>query len=222
MSFDLDLVLSYAPAIARAFGVTILLWIAGSALGATLGFLVALARRYGPRWLNLALMLPVELIRGTPFLIQVFLLYYGGPFIGLSLGNVPAGILALTIYGAAYYSELWRAGFEAIPKGHVEAAECVGLNRTQTVRRIILPEMTLIVLPSMVNMTILLLKETAVLSIISVPELTMTVSGLGTQYYAFVESFTILALLYWALVEACGAAGRMAEARLSKWQLAIR
>ena len=74
--------------------------------------------------------------------------------------------------------------------------------------RIILPEMTMLVLPAMVNMTILMLKETAILSIISVPELTLTVSAIGTQYYAFVESFTVLALIYWGLVELCGAAGR--------------
>lgn len=218
MSFDLDLVASFAPDILKAIGVTFLLWIAGSGLGAAVGFLVAVARRYGPRPVDLTLLAAVELIRGTPFLVQIFLLYYGGPYIGLSLDNIPAGLLGLTIYGAAYYSELWRTGFDAVPKGHVEAAECVGLTRTQTMRRIIVPEMTMLVLPSMVNMTILMLKETAILSIISVPELTLAVSAIGTQYYAFVESFTILALVYWALVEACGAAGRYAEARLSKFR----
>ncbi|SON53747.1 Inner membrane amino-acid ABC transporter permease protein YecS [Hartmannibacter diazotrophicus] len=218
MSFNVDLVVSFLPTILSALGVTFLLWVAGSGLGLIVGFLVAVARRYGPRPVNYLLMLPVEVIRGTPSLVQIFLLYYGGPYIGLSLDKVTAGIVALTIYGAAYYSELWRTGFEAIPKGHVEAADCVGLSKTQTMRRIILPEMTMLILPSMVNMTILMLKETAILSIISVPELTLAVSAIGTQYYAFVESFTILALLYWALVEACSAAGRYAEARLSKYR----
>jgi polar amino acid transport system permease protein len=72
----------------------------------------------------------------------------------------------------------------------------------------------------MVNMTILMLKETAILSIISVPELTLSVSAIGSQHYAFVESFTILALAYWALVELCAAAGRRAEARFSKYRFA--
>ena len=78
----------------------------------------------------------------------------------------------------------------------------------------------MIMLPAMVNMSILMLKETAILSIISVPELTLTVSALGTQYYAFVESFTVLALLYWGLVELCGTAGRYAEGRLAKYRFA--
>lgn len=220
MTFDLDLIISFLPVIFRGLGITILLWLAGSLLGIIVGFFIAVARRYGSRTVDLLLLAPVELIRGTPFLVQVFLLYYGGPFIGLSLDSVTAGLLGLTIYGAAYYSELWRSGFVAIPKGHVEAAQCVGLNRRQTLRRIILPEMTMLLLPSMVNMTILMLKETAILSIISVPELTLAVSALGTKYYAFVEGFAILALVYWALVEACSAMGRYAEKRLSKYRFA--
>jgi len=220
MTFDLDLIISFLPAIFRALGVTILLWLAGSLLGIILGFFIAVARRYGSRPVDLMLLGPVELIRGTPFLVQIFLLYYGGPFIGLSLDSTTAGLLGLTIYGAAYYSELWRSGFVAIPKGHVEAALCVGFNRRQTLRRIILPEMTMLLLPSMVNMTILMLKETAILSIISVPELTLEVSALGTKYYAYVEGFAILALVYWALVETCSAMGRYAERRLSKYRFA--
>jgi polar amino acid transport system permease protein len=220
VSFDFGLVAGYLPEILRALGVTALLWLAGAALGAMLGFVVALARRYGPRPVDLALLACVETIRGTPFLVQVFLLYYGGPFIGISLDPLPAGVLALTIYGAAYYSELWRTGIEAVPQGHAEAADCVGLSRAQTLRRIVLPEMTLLVLPSMVNMTILMLKETAILSIISVPELTLTVSAIGTRHYAFVEGFTVLALAYWGLVEACAALGRLAETRLARFRFA--
>ncbi|MFO1104799.1 MAG: amino acid ABC transporter permease [Amaricoccus sp.] len=220
MSLDLALLRDALPAILRGTAVTILIWAACAILGLALGFLIALARRFGPRAVDRALMVPVEIIRGTPFLIQVFLLYYGGPFIGLSLDNLPAGILALSIYAAAYYSELWRAGFEAVPKGHVEAADCLGFSPSQTVQRIILPEMAMLVLPAMVNMTILMLKETAVLSIISVPELTLEVSAIGTQQYAFVEAFGLLALIYWALVELCSSAGRLAEARLSRYRFA--
>lgn len=220
MSFDFSLILASAPDILRGLATTVLVWVVCVALGLVLGFLIAVARRYGGRAVNAALFVPVEVIRGTPFLVQVFLLYFGGPFIGLSLDNLPAGIIALSIYAAAYYSELWRAGFAAIPKGHLEAADCVGMTSFQTLTRIILPEMTTLVLPAMVNMTILMLKETAILSIISVPELTLAVSALGTQNYAFVESFTVLALIYWALVEICGAAGRAAERRLAKYRFA--
>jgi polar amino acid transport system permease protein len=83
-----------------------------------------------------------------------------------------------------------------------------------------LPEMTVLVLPSLVNMAILMLKETAILSIIAVPELTLVVGAIGSQSYAFIEAMLILALTYWALVELCGRLGRYAEARLSKFRFA--
>ena len=208
---------------------TIILWLVGSGLGAIVGFLIAVARRYGPRPVDLVLLAFVEVVRGTPFLIQAYLLYFGGPYLCAGLGDAsicltldpfPAGLLALSIYGSAYYSELFRTGFDAIPKGHIEAATTVGLDRWQTLRRIVLPEMTMLILPAMVNMTILLLKETAVLSIISVKELKFQVDVIGNRDYAFVESFTILALVYWALVEICGALGRAAETRLSRYRFA--
>jgi polar amino acid transport system permease protein len=218
MIFDVNVILDQLPAILSGAGVTILLWIAATISGACFGFLVAIGRRYGGRFVNLTLGFCVEILRGTPFLIQIFLLYYGGPFIGLSLDPVFAGLLGLTVYGAAYYSEIFRSGFAAIPIGHIEAAQCVGLTQGQIIRRILLPEMTVLVLPPSVNMAVIILKETAILSIITVPELTLTVSAIGSQQYAFVESLFLLALFYWALVEAAGRLGHLAETQLSRYR----
>lgn len=220
MNFDAALVWSLLPEILRSAGVTLGVWLFGVLGAVALGFVVAIGRRYGPPALGLALQAYVELIRGTPFLIQLFLLYYGGPFIGLSLDPVPAGLLGLAVYGAAYFSEIFRAGFEAVPPGHVEAAECLGMTRAQTVTRILIPEMTMLVLPPAVNMAIILLKETAVLSIITVPELTFQISAIGSQRYAFVEALFLLACFYWGLVALCGRLGRVAENRLSKFGFA--
>lgn len=220
MSFDVGVILDRLPDIAAGAGVTLWTWLVGTALGLILGFLVAVARRYGPLPIDLALKAAVEVIRSTPFLIQLFLLYFGGPFVGLSLDPIPAGLIGLSVYASAYFSEIFRGGFEAVPRGHVEAAECVGLTRPQIVRRILVPEMAVLVLPAVVNMTILLVKETAVLSIITVPELTSVVSSIGSERYAFVEALFVLALVYWAMVELCGAAGRAAERRLSKYGFA--
>jgi len=220
VSFDFALVAAKLPEIFHALGVTVSVWIV-SLLGAgLLGFLVAVARRFGPRWLGWALGAYVELFRGTPFLIQLFLLYFGGPYAGLSLDAIPAGVLGLSVYGAAYFSEIFRSGFEAVPRGHVEAGECVGLGRAQIVRRILLPEMTMLVLPASVNMAVILMKETAVMSVITVPELTLTISAIGTEFYAFVESLFLLALFYWGLVEICGWLGRLGERRLSRLKFA--
>ncbi|GGE05662.1 amino acid ABC transporter [Aureimonas endophytica] len=220
MSFDPSVILSALPALVSGLKVTLSIWLASMAGGALLGFLVAALRHFGPTPLGLVLRLCVEILRGTPFLVQIFLLYFGGPYVGLKLDPVPAGLLGLTVYAAAYFSEIFRAGFKAVPKGHVEAAECFGFTRVQTLRRIIVPEMTMLVLPQCVNMAIILLKETAVLSIIAVPEMTAVISALGSQQYAFVEAMFLLALVYWLLVEACGWAGGAAERRLSKFRFA--
>jgi len=220
VKFDFALVASRLPEIFHALGVTLFVWVVGLIGACLFGFLVAVGRRYGPRWLDWALGAYVEVFRGTPFLIQLFLLYFGGPYVGLSLEPVPAGLLGLSVYGAAYFSEIFRAGFEAVPRGHVEAGECVGLSRAQIVRRILLPEMTMLVLPAVVNMAIALLKETAVMQVISVPELTSVVGNIGTEYYAFVEAFFLLALFYWGLVEICGWLGRISETRLSRFRFA--
>lgn len=218
--FDFALIASRLPDIFHALGITLLVWIVSLAGACMLGFVVAVARRFGPRWLDWILSAYVELFRGTPFLIQLFLLYFGGPYAGLSLDAIPAGIVGLSVYGAAYFSEIFRSGFEAVPPGHVEAAECSGLNRAQILRRILLPEMTMLVLPSSINMAVIVLKETAVMSVITVPELTLTISAIGTEFYAFVESLFLLALFYWGLVEICGWLGRIGERRLARFRFA--
>ncbi|WP_062118658.1 amino acid ABC transporter permease [Aureimonas sp. AU40] len=218
MNFDFALILAQLPAILSGLRLTVLIWVASTFGGLLLGFLIATVRQFGPGWAGALLRVVVEIPRGTPFLVQIFLLYFGGPAIGLRLDPIPAGLIGLTIYGAAYFSEIFRAGFRAIPPGHVEAAECVGLTRRQIVLRILLPEMTMLVLPQCVNMTILLVKETAVLSIITVPEMTMVIGAIGSQQYAFVEAMFLLALFYWLLVEICGWLGRFSERRLSKFR----
>src|SRR6202044_2202154 len=109
------------------FGVTILCWAAGSTLGLILGFAIALLRRLEIPPLNGLLRAFIELFRGTPFLVQLFLIYAGGPSIGLRLSATAAGILGLGLYASAYFAEIFRAGFAAGPVGQIEAAATGGL-----------------------------------------------------------------------------------------------
>jgi polar amino acid transport system permease protein len=216
MMFDPQVIIDKLPEIGSGLFVTLWLWVAGVLAGVIVGFIVATARRFGGVVVNAVLGTVVEVLRGTPFLIQIFLLYYGGPFVGLMLDPIPCGLIGLTVYSAAYYSEVFRAGYGSVPIGHVEAAECLGMTRLQTVARIQVPEMALIVLPPSVNLAIILLKESAVLSIITVPELTATVSAIGSQQYAFLEAIFVLAVTYWIIVELTDRLGRQAEKRLSR------
>lgn len=212
---NLHLLLQSLPTVAAGFGVTMLMWLPGLALAVALGLVLALLRQYGGRALDAALGLLLAAVRGTPFLVQLFLLYYGGPLVGLDLDAPAAGLLGLAVYGGAYYAEIMRGGFLSVPRGHVEAAVMAGLTRAQTLRRILLPEMALLILPAAVNLAVVLMKETAVLSIITVPELTMVITGIGSSNFAFTEAAFLLAVTYWALTEATGIAGRTLERRMA-------
>ena len=211
---------SSLPEIVDGLGVTMLMWLPGAALAALIGLGVAITRHYGGAVLDRGLELVLGVLRGTPFLVQIFLLYYGGPFVGLNLDAPAAGLIGLAVYGAAYFAEIIRGGLSAVPRGHVEAAACVGLSRAQTLRRVLLPEMALLILPSSVNMLIILMKETATLSIITVPELTAVITGIGSLHFAYVEAAFMLAVCYWGLTEATGLLGQFMERRLQRFRLA--
>ena len=209
---DATVLVRYAPALLSGFLYTLLTWLAGVAIGIAIGLVIAVAvRAISWRPFRLLVRVYIEVVRGTPFLVQLFILYYGGPFVGLTLDALPAGIIGLGVYGSPYFAETFRAGFAAVPQGQIEAGLMAGLSQAVILWRIILPQMLVAILPAMVNLVIILSKETAVLSIITVPELTMQVTAMGTETFAFVPTTLALAVLYWILVEATAWAGRRAE-----------
>ena len=213
---DFSIFLQYGPALLRGFGVTILCWLAGTVFGMALGLVIALIQRYGPRWLGWIIQIYIEVIRGTPFLVQLFVLYYGGPLIGLRLDALPAGILGLTIYGSPYFAEIFRSGFRAVPHGQIEAARAIGMTEPTLIRRILLPLGLVSSLPALVNFSIILTKETVILSIITVPELMYQVGRMSAETFRYLETNLVLALFFWLLVEAISRLGRRLEARVTK------
>jgi polar amino acid transport system permease protein len=216
MSFNLALLAEYGPQLRHGLQITILLWLAGSAIAAVIGFICGFGAALGPVWLRRAVRCYVELFRGTPLLVQVFLVYSGGPHIGITLGAMTVGIGGLGLYGGAYFTETVRAGVLGIPNGQIEAGRAFGLTRLQIIRTVMLPQMLVLSLPPTVNLLIFLLKDTAVLSILTIPELTFEVTGMTLETFAFVEPFLALAIGYWVLVELTAIAGRFAEQRLSR------
>ena len=212
----MDLLQQYGPALLRGFGFTVLCWALGTIFGMGLGLLIALLRHYGSRWLCWILQVYIEVIRGTPFLVQLFVLYYGGPLIGLRLDALPAGLLGLTIYGSPYFAEIFRAGFRAVPLGQLEAARAIGMTEASIVRRILLPLSMVSALPALINFSIILTKETVILSIITVPELMYQVSRMSAETFRYVEANLVLALFFWGLVETISRLGRRFEARVTK------
>ena len=212
---DFSLLAQYAPALLRGLGMTIFCWVVGAACAMAPGLGLELISRYGPRWLEWPLRAYVEFIRGTPFLVQLFVLYYGGPLLGLRLDALPAGLIGLTIYGSPYFAEIFRAGYDAVPKGQVEAARAMGFAETTVLARIMTPMMFVSAMPALVNFSIILTKETVILSMITVPEILFETQTMMSETFAFVEATLVLALFFWAFVETISRLGRMLERRFT-------
>jgi polar amino acid transport system permease protein len=217
MIFDPTIITDHLGDIGEGFMVTLGTWSAGVALGLLLGLLIAIAQLFGNSLVRAPLRVFIEMIRSTPFLVQLFLVYYGGPSFGLSLDPIPAGILGLGIYGSVYFAEIFRTGFESVARGQLEAADCLGISRLQCITRIQIPQMLVIILPALVNLVTILCKETAVLSIITIPELTMVLTGIGSETFAFVETLLVLCIGYLLLVEACSRLGMLLEVRVGRF-----
>ena len=210
-----DVLWRYAPSLVSGFGVTVMCWSAGGALGLILGFVIALLYRlpFAPlRWLLRAL---IELFRGTPFLMQLFLLYAGGPYIGLRLSATAAGVVGLGLYSSAYFAEIFRGGFAAVPLGQIEAAMSVGMSPRDTLLRVTLPGALIAAVPPIVNMLIVLSKETVVLSIITVPELMYQMQTMAAETFTAFDAIFAMAVFYWLLVEATSRLGRRVETRVT-------
>ena len=212
---DWSIFQQYGPMLLRGFGLTILCWLLGTLFGMVLGLVIALIQRYAPRPVGWIMQAYIEVIRGTPFLVQLFVLYYGGPLVGLRLDALPAGILGLTIYGSPYFAEIFRSAFQAVPNGQIEAARAIGMAEATIVRRILLPIGLVSALPALVNFSIILTKETVILSIITVPELMYQAQRMSTETFRYLEANLALALFFWALVETISRFGRRLEKRIT-------
>jgi polar amino acid transport system permease protein len=145
--------------------VTVLSWIIGLA--------VALGNMLKSRILRTPFAFFIWFIRGTPALVQIFITYFGLNQLGLRLPAIPAGIIALSINSGAYVAEVFRSGFLAIPKGQMESAVSLGMRKIMAFRRIVLPQIVRIIMPPLTNQAINVVKNTALLSTITVMEITM-------------------------------------------------
>ncbi len=215
MTFDPALLVAYASRLLVGLGWTAALCLAALAIAVPWGFLLALLRRV--HWSAARCVdVYVSLLRGTPLLIQLFLVYYGGPQLGLVLSAAQVGLIGLALYGGAYYAEIVRAGLDAVPRGQVEAARALGLSWGQALRRIQLPQLLALALPPATGQAIVLLKESAVLSVITVPELTFQTTRMVTETLAVVEPYFALALLYWSAAFLVANIGQRAEAAVTR------
>jgi polar amino acid transport system permease protein len=214
MTLNMEMIAQYLPLMLSGLWVTVKLCAAASLIAILAGIALALllmSTHAVPRWFA---RIYVETIRGLPILVILFLLYYGGPSVDLTLEAEPVGILGLGFYGAAYFAVIFRAGFLAVPPGQIEAARMVGMSRASILLRIQFPQMLGLVVPPTINQIIVLVKESAVLSIITVPELTKNAAQMANETFAVIEPYIFIAALYWLLIEAISQLGIAIERRV--------
>ena len=185
--------------------VTGLMWTAVTAVLAAAGALVwgsvlLLARLAGGRFMARAVDAYVQLFRNTPVLLPIYLIYFAFPLIGLPWPAVVCGSIALVLQNGAYISEILRGSVNAIDRVQFDAARSIGLAPWSTFRKIVLPQVLVYSIPALGNQTVLLLKDTSLLSAISITELTMQAKLLTEQTGAAYEAFIVVALLYLLLV----------------------
>ncbi|HWX20622.1 MAG TPA: ABC transporter permease subunit [Candidatus Binatia bacterium] len=191
--------IGYLPLLLKAAVVTAELSVLAMALAVVAGLAVVLLRLYGlgpVRWLAKAY---VEVIRGTPLLIQLFLIYYGLPEIGIRLNAFCAAILGLGLNYAASESENYRAGIQAIPHGQTEAALALGMSRWQTLRHVVLPQAAPVVIPPITNDFIAMFKDTSIVSVITMVELTKEYGTLASSNSDYIVVGLMTAAIYFAL-----------------------
>ena len=189
----------YLPLLLRGAVTTVQLSLLGMALAIVLGLVVVLMRLYGAfplRWFARGY---VEVIRGTPLLIQLFLIYYGLPQIGIKFNPFLAGVLGLGLNYAANEAENYRAGIQAIPRGQMEAALALGMNRAQALRRVILPQAFRLVIPPVTNDFISMFKDSSIVSVITMVELTKVYGMLAMSTYDYIGLGLMTAGIYFAL-----------------------
>lgn len=213
--WDWAFTLEILPTLAKAAVISIEATLLGFVLAATLGLVLALLRIAFP-WTAWPVSVLVELIRSTPLLIQIFFLYFVFPSFGLTLDAFTAGVLALGIHYAAYCSEVYRAGFDNIPRGQWEASIALNLSPWTTFRDIIIPQAIPPIVPALGNYLAALFKETPLLSAIAVLELMQTAKIIGSETFRYTEPITLVGLFFLAMSLVSAAFIRSAERLLNR------
>jgi polar amino acid transport system permease protein len=191
--------LQYSDVFLSGLKTTVELTVLTTILGVSLGTLCATARQYGNQASQRIVTVYVELIRNTPFIVQLFFIFFGLPAIGMMLSPWEASMIALTINLGAYSTEIIRAGLGSISKGQIEAAKVLGLTFQQTLVRVIFTPAFEKIYPALVSQCIIVMLGSAVISQISVEDLTYAANLVQSRNFRAFESYAVTALLYLGL-----------------------
>ncbi len=194
--FDFAAILAYWPVLLKGIGITIELIAFGAVLGVLLGILCAWIRTFGPTFLRPFVMGYVELIRNTPFLIQLFFVFFGLPSLGIHLSEMQAAILAMVINLGAYSAEIIRAGVEVTPKGQLEAAASLALTRFQIFIHVVLLPALRRIWPALSSQIVIVMLGSAVVSQIAVEDLSYAANFIQSRNFRAFESYIVSTAIY--------------------------
>ncbi len=191
--------LTFLPVLGKGALMTVSISLVSMALAVLGGLMLAAGRLYGPRPVAYLSLAAIELVRGTPLLIQLYLIFYGLPRLGINLDPFVAAVIGLGLNYAAYEAEVYRAGIQSVNKHQIDAARALGLSSRQVFRHVTLPQASRLVIPPMTNDFIALLKDSSLVSIITMVELTTTYSQLASTYFDYLGIGILVALIYFLL-----------------------
>lgn len=213
---DMELLDRALPLLGPAIMMTLLLGLVSFAAGCVLGLLLSLARLSGRRPLVILSIAYVSVFRGTPLLIQILVIYFGLPQLGIQLGAFLSAVVALTLHTAAYLSENFRAGFLAVDRGQWEAADSLGMSYPRILRRVVLPQAVRIAAPAVGSRFIALMKDTSLASVITVAEVTQAAETVGSSTFKYMEMFLIAGVIYWLMNATLSVGQALLERRMGR------
>ncbi|MEE3633778.1 cystine ABC transporter permease [Pseudomonas sp. AL 58] len=216
---SLQLALDSAPFLLKGAYFTVGLSLGGMFFGLLLGFGLALMRLSSLKVLSWTARVYVSFFRGTPLLVQLFVIYYGLPQLGLELDPLPAALIGLSLNMAAYACEILRAAISSIDRGQWEAAASIGMTRSQAMRRAILPQAARTALPPLGNSFISLVKDTALAATIQVPELFRQAQLITARTFEVFTLYLAAALIYWVLSSLLAHLQHRLEAQVNRHDL---
>ncbi|MEK3785193.1 MULTISPECIES: amino acid ABC transporter permease [Paenibacillus] len=195
----LQMVLNGLPFLLEGAYYTLLLTVVSMTFGLLIGLVTAVARLKGNRFIRWLARAYVSIIRGTPLLVQICIIYYGLVDYGVTLGSLTAAYIALSVNAGAYLSETFRGAILSVPNGQMEAALATGMTPSQAMRRVVLPQAARIAIPPMGNTFIGMLKETSLVSVITVSELLRQAQLLQSQTFVFMPYYIAIGIIYWLM-----------------------
>jgi polar amino acid transport system permease protein len=212
--FDFRLIVESIPFLVKGAVYTVQVSVLAIVFGLVLGWMLGLVAVSGVRWLRAIAWGYVQFIRGTPLLVQIFLIYFGLPALGLNIPAYWSGVIALGLNSAGFQAEIVRAGIESIDRGQTEAARSIGMSGFQTLLFILVPQTIRRVIPPLTNELITLTKSSSLLSAIAVLELTHAGQAIIARTFAPFEIYAAVAVFYLILIAVLSRGSAMLERRV--------